>query len=289
MPKHHHILDEILVQIRPSAVPSDQKTALNQLKQEVINFIQSTFAANRERAGDPVIRGSQDKGTDVAFDYDVDIFLPFRQNYRASPQAMKAVVYNTFKAHFTKQGTEVRDQRVSVGVKRIHGTFTMRIDIVPGMELSLGKYDPKTEEGQFLTLYDREANTTRTTNVARHARLLKEKAEKYRDTVRLLKAWRNKESHIIGSYALELLVYGAAIAKGAPASGNATDLLRHVLECAIPFLESDGELQDIGANYKWRDYLGKEAKKQLAGRWKKLLTALNGADSAVLAAFFKVN
>ncbi len=166
----------------------------------------------------------------------------------------------------------------------------LQIDVVPGMELQAKQYKDKpskAEEGRnFLKLYDREGNCERTTNIHRQLRLVQENMLHYRDTVRLLKAWRHKEDYRISSYALELMVYRAATAKDAPKTGSPELLLSYVLKSNIAFLEADGKLQDLGANYEWADYLKTAGKVQLARRWKKLLAALVNQDIPLLRSFF---
>jgi hypothetical protein len=284
----HQFLDEILRTIRPNQVTDRQKADLNAFKQEVTTFLQRAYRIHDDRVSDPFAGGSQAKGTEMALNYDLDLFLPFRDGFRGGPQGMKADLLQRLKAQYEKQGILVRDQRVSVGLRKLVGMNTLIIDVVPGMEKGPKAYDhhSKDEDKKYLILYDREANKPRTTNVHRQSRLIKEKMLNFRDTVRLLKAWRHKEQHIISSYALELMVYRAAIAKGAPATGAPDLLLKHVLQHNIPLLESNQSLHDFGANYDWPDFLKPAAKTQLAGRWKKLLDALTAHDTTQLRSFF---
>jgi hypothetical protein len=284
----HRILTEVLQKVHPNQVPRQQKEALNTFKQEVTVFLQQHYRIGDERVADPFAGGSQVKGTDMSLSYDLDLFLPFKHGFRGKPQAIKADLLNALRARFEQTGVEVRDQRVSVGLRKLIGLHTIEIDVVPGMEKNLGSYKHKSdqEDDQYLILYDRESCKERTTNIARQVRLIKQDTLHYRDTVRLLKAWRHKEGHIIGSYALELMTHQAAKAKGAPTTGSPEALLKHVLKHNIPFLEGNGTLQDIGANYAWEDYLKPGAKTQLAGRWKKLLTALETGEETLLRSFF---
>lgn len=286
----NEFLASILTAIRPNNIPGAQKQALNSFRQEVAQFLQQRFPLHFERAGEPITMGSQEKGTDICLGFDLDLFIPFVHGFRLSPKGMKAAVLSALQERYPHPPTTVRDQRVSIGLRRQYGNATLQIDVVPGMEQQSKQYKDKpskTEEPKnFLVLYDREGNCERTTNVHRQLRLVQENMLHYRDTVRLLKAWRHKEQHVISSYALELMVYQAAMAAGAPKSGSPEKLLRHTLEWAIPFLEKDGKLQDLGANYEWPDYLKPAAKTQLAGRWKKLLAALVNQDIPLLRSFF---
>ncbi len=288
MPTHNEILTAVLAVIHPNQVPKAQREALNLFRQEVVQFLQQRFPLHHERVGEPRTIGSFEKGTDIALSYDIDIILPFKHGYRSSAQKMKAELLAALKERYPTPPTTVRDQRVSVGLRRHWQETILGLDIVPGMEKSPNCYNDTTaeEEKKNLVLFDRESACERTTNVDRQKRLIVRNAEHYREIVRLLKAWRLKHNHIISSYALELMVYQSAMASGAPKTGSPEKLLRHTLQWAIPFLEKDGSLQDIGANYPWPDYLKSGAKTQLAGLWKKLLAALEGSDGTQLRSFF---
>ncbi len=293
MHKNHLPLQEILGAIHPKRIPPVHKEALNAFLQEVAQSIQQRFPLHHERIGEPRKIGSTERGTDVAFKYDIDLLVPFKHGFKTDPKGLKNAVFQSLKEKFDDPPhTIVRDQRVSVGLIRTRNGQQLRIDVVPGMEREPKSYDDigTNEEKKYLVLYDREANVERTTNVYRHSRLIKENALNYRDVVRLLKAWRNKETSIkIGSFALELLVYRAATAKGAPKTGAIDDLLHFTLAHDIPFLDGDGALQDIGASYAWPDYLNSGAKRQLAGLWRKLQDALETPNPEKLKGFFKVD
>jgi hypothetical protein len=286
----HETLTAILAAIRPNNIPPVQKAALNAFRQEVAQFLQQRFPLHFERAGEPFTMGSHEKGTDTCLNHDIDLFVPFKKDFKLGPKGMKAAVFAALQERFPTPPTVVRDQRVSIGLQRQIGDMLLVIDVVPGMEQKLNQYKDKPSKEEepkaFLLLYDRESNCERTTNVHRQSRLIKEKMLNFRDTVRLLKAWRHKEQHIISSYALELMVYRAAVAKGAPATGAPDLLLKHVLQHNIPLLESNQSLHDFGANYDWPDFLKPAAKTQLAGRWKKLLDALTAHDTTQLRSFF---
>lgn len=293
MHKNHLPLQEILAAIHPKRIQPVHKEALNAFLQEIAQSIQKRFPLHHERIGEPRKIGSTERGTDVAFKYDLDLLIPFKHGFKADPKGMKNAVFQALKEKFdAPPNTIVRAQRVSIGLIRTHNGRELRVDVVPGMERDVNAYEDSgtNEDKKYLVLYDSVANVNRTTNVHRHGRLIKENALNYRDVVRLLKAWRNKETSIrLGSFALELLVYRAATAKGAPKTGAIDDLLHFTLGHNIPFLSSDGALQDIGANYAWPDYLNSGGKRQLAGLWRKLQDALETPDPEKLKSFFKVD
>lgn len=286
----HTILTQVLHDIHPKRIPAPQKEALNKLRQEVAQVIQQEFPLRIARLGEPRTIGSAEKGTDTALDFDLDLIIPFRFGYYPNAKDLKNAIFQTLSKKFALHpSTTVRPQRVSVGVIRsLNPSTKIRIDVVPGIEKEANAYDDLSQDikKKYLTLYDQESNTDRTTNVHLQIKLVLDNMLHYRDTLRLLKAWRHKDGLHIGSYALELLVYRAATAKGAPETGSPEALLKHTLAHLIPFLEADGALQDNGANYDWPDYVKRDTKTQIAGRWRKLLAALEKPDPQALRSFF---
>ena len=289
MPSNNDTLNEVLASIRSKNTPIAQVEAQSRFQDEVLNFLKERFPKGHERVGEPLIMGSKKKGTDTCIASDIDILVPFKHGYKGGPKAMKQELYKALRERFPNPPTIVRLQRVSVGLRRPFGNGIMlEIDIVPGMEISANSYKEEggtnNEQNKYLYLFDEVKQEKLTTNVHAQIRLIKEKMGPYREIVRLLKAWRENAPISIGSYALELLVYQAAVAKNAPKNGSPEVLLRHVLQHNIPFLSANGSLQDIGANYLWDSYMKAPAKKQLADMWKKLLLALDGREE--LKSFF---
>lgn len=282
------VLNEVLSRIRPSRIPAEQRQGLNDLRQSVVQFLQQRFPLHHERVGEPVTLGSREKGTDTSLDYDLDVFVPFRYGFRLHARGMKVAVLRALQERFGSAGCTVRDRGVSIAVRRQGPDGEMVVDVVPGMEIELGRYKdgPGNEEHKFLVLYDSIGNAERTTNVHRQVRLVKENMLHYRDSLRLLKGWRQHEGFKVSGFALELLVYRAATAAEAPKTGSPSVLLGHVLRHSIGLLVADEPLQDIGAGYWWPDYLGTETKRQLAGRWQKILRAIDKGDPEGLRSFF---
>lgn len=295
MKRLHITLEAILQEIRPKSVPPAQKEALNSFKQEVRESLQKLFPLHVSTVANPFEMGSTKKGTDIALKYDLDLFLPFRFGFGKDTRSVRTSLLHALQAHYKGKNTIVRDQRVSVGLIRMHGSHILHIDVVPGVEKSAGAYkdqapgdEKQQEDSKYLELYDRVANKTLTTNVHRQVRLIKQEAQHYRDTVRLLKAWRFQQptEYPLGSYAIELMVYEALRADSAPKTGSHDKLLLHVLQYCCERLPTDWELRDIGANNRWKDYLKPGAKQQLAGLWRKLITTLQSSDEAAIRRAF---
>jgi hypothetical protein len=289
------ILEDVLRLVRPDQITVGHRADLAAFKEEVSCFLQAQYKFPQDRVDVPFVAGAQVHGTEMALAFDLDLFLPFCFGFQGGTGGMKAEVTQRLLHHFTPMGVAVRSQRVSVGLRKLVGMHTLYINVVPGMETAPHAYDAaSTDEARHnLLLEDSDVAASHLTNVLRHERLLHAHIPAYADTLRLLKAWRYKMDHPITSFALELIVYHAAQAKPqatkqSPTASAEVQRLRQVLQWAIPFLEKDGALLDIGTDTPWPDYLLPLKKKQLAAQWKKLLTALEGGnyDPKHLRSFF---
>lgn len=280
-------LDQVLKAISPNRTPAYTAKQLDLLKSEVIEFLKTTYPMHTARRADPSTMGSEKKGTAIATASDVDIIVPFRHGYTIDLKSLRQDVENKLCAHFQQGTTDVRKQRFSLGVRRMVGASTIRIDVVPAMENRLNGYVPSSPHPQdkVLVIFDHVNKKDRTTNVAQQIALISG-IDRFHGVIRLLKAWKHHENNSLGSYAVELMVYDASKAKPLPESNTPADLLKHVLKHMIPFLEKNGSLTDIGANYPWPDFVKPETKTQLAGRLNKMLLAIERKDGDALRSFF---
>ncbi len=275
------ILSDILLDLRPTALPSTHKAAHNVFKQEVREYLQKSFPKGKYTCGDPFEVGSTKKKTTITLRYDLDLFVPFSRSAYHDEKSMVDSVHKALLAYRFHKNTEVRRQRVSVGLLRYVGSQLLAIDVVPGMEKRLGAFQATgPEDSQFLVLYDRVAGKPVTTNVHRQLRIMKQRIGHYRDVIRLLKAWRFQQPNEfpLGSYAIEMMVYDAATSPDAPRSGNPAEFLHHVLQHCIQCLYQGWELIEVGTGKRWNDYLSPGAKTHLAGLWSQLLRILQDGD-----------
>ena len=94
--------------------------------------------------------------------------------------------------------TEVRIQRHSVGVRFADG---VRVDVVPGFQVP--------GRPGYHRLRDREHGRWRETNIALHLEFFRKRQDedrRYRDMVKLVKAWKRGRRTGFSSYLMELLV-----------------------------------------------------------------------------------
>jgi hypothetical protein len=289
MKKQNKILEAVLQELRPTALPPDQMAALNAFKQEVRELLQKTFPKGKYACADPIEMGSLKKKTSISLCYDLDLLVPFKREAFNDEKALRSEVFKALANHSFRSKTEVRNQRNSIGLQRYVGSQLLSIDVVPGLERKAGDFQlGKSEDDLFLVIYDREVGRPTITNVHRQVRVIKQSIPLYRDTIRLLKAWRLQQPNDfpLGSYALEMMVYAAARATGAPPSGNHAKLLVYVLTYCIEQLQGDWKLVDVGSGKVWADYLKKGAKDQLAGLWRKLLSTIqDGEETSIRRCF----
>lgn len=287
MTAHHFTLLEILTTVAPTNIPVAHAQALAQFQEEAQDFLAAHYRLGPDLVCPPLVMGSKVKGTATAMDHDTELVLVFRHEFWQNAPRMKAGVLHALEHHFGSRRTEVREQRFSVGLRRLLGTQTLALNVLPGLE-SLPEsyhYDSEDEEQKYLLLHDKVAGSPRPANLHRQARRIRSMGA-YTDVVRLLKAWRHQQGHLIGTCALELMVHAASQAPEAVAATNLAEQLRHVLRFAIPILEADLPLMDIGIQQPWPDYLTPNGKLQLASKWKRLLAALQSTDSHRLRGFF---
>jgi hypothetical protein len=284
---HDTTLQGILTAIDASRIPPAQQAALCRLQQEVKDFLAHRFKGDLVCAPWPL--GSPSKRMATSLDHETELVVVFRHGGWGDLAGMKAEVLKELARHFGSMSTEVREQRFSIGIRRLFGVHTLSVDVLPGMETAPGSYVPEggDEEAKFLLLHDRMEVQPRLGNLHRHLRLIQGMGA-FCDIVKLLKAWRHQEGHLIGSCALEMLVLLASRDTQAIHADSLTDRFRHVLRFCIHFLESDQPLIDVSTQQLWPDYLSVNSKILLAQRWKQLLHALQAPDMRSLRAFLPV-
>lgn len=132
--------------------------------------------------------GSVAKGTAVRSSWDLDIALYFDHETFDSLKDMYESVRDVLKKHY-----RIREQRVSVGLP------DLKVDVVPGRRL---KDDPLS-----VNLYRTDTGRSLKTSIDRHIQYISESGA--RDTIKLLKIWRERWGLEFKSFALELLTIRA--------------------------------------------------------------------------------
>lgn len=273
-------LKSVIDSNHPNRIKEETFNEYHEVRQEIAEALREEFPVGKEMITDPFNSGSWAKKTAVNTRFDLDLAAVFKfRDSQNGPKGIKRDVFNAMKEHFGgRNGFEVRDQRVSTGIKaKVNGKL-VEVDVVAGMETGAGAFNPsdqdKNHEGKFLMLFDRESkgNGKIKTNIHRQIHKVKRDMEPWHDGIRLLKTWKKENDGPISSYALEMLTY-ATLKKGFK-PGGPDETLRAILEHGIDVLP-DLDLIDIGTGKAWPDFLNSNQKSELRKSFQELLKALD--------------
>jgi hypothetical protein len=282
---HDATLQKVLTAIDPSRIPAAQQAAMRDMQEQVRQFLNARYPVGEDLICAPWFLDGQVSGIGTSFDNESALVVAFRHGRFADLGAMKAALLKALTKEFASGNTEVRKQQFSVGLRRLFGTHTLIVNVVPGMETGPEAYQQgMDEERMYLLLHDCHAVEPRLCNLHRYTRLMECMGD-YTDVVKLLKAWRHLEGYMVNTYALEILVLMASRHPDAALATTLTQRLRHVLRFSIHLLETDQPMVVASMDPPWKDYLSPHGKTLLAQRWKQLLHALQSPDQRNLRAF----
>lgn len=182
----------------------------------------------------PFNSGSYAKNTAVNTKFDFDLVAPYKRDAFDTLERMYNVVYDFLYEKYKDEAT-IRKQKVSIGMEFKSDGDIIKIDVVPGRELSQEKY----EEDDKLNLYvyeqygsiEKGAERLRT-NVQAQIANIKDRATKEKESIRkitrLLKAWKISRGYGPKSFFLELITIKAFDSK--TITGSIWDKLKTVME-----------------------------------------------------------
>lgn len=286
---HNKYLQAVL----ESIVPNDLDDEVWDEIKRMLETLKQVFSGKHLRAGNPFFSGSWRKNTAVAFHYDFDIIVPFKQNAFKGKNVMEklkvmrnrvqAVIYSHF---LHDRNVKVRQQRFSTGVRMFFGDVILHFDIVPALECDAGNYsDDRDSEDRDLYLFgylnakksSKQIATIVRTNVARQFEVI-EQLDSWREIVRLLKYW--KKLHNLprpSSYAFELMVLMAK--KKAPQNlgTGRGDRLEYLLLWMHRFLRNpQNGLVDVGSHSEWKDFMRPIERQHLSNRFRNMHRKIMG-------------
>lgn len=289
MSQHNAYLSQVLESLSQSKLSDDVTRQAEEYRTEVMDVLRRQLDGTTLRAGNPVPAGSWTKNTEVNFQFDFDVMLPFRQGGLAGDtdlnklKDMRKKVQTALENHYrNKPFVKARAQRFSTGVHFDNNGRLYEIDVVPGMEASAGSYrENGSEEAKDLFLYNRTNNTLLRTNVHRQIRVMRELGP-WREIIRLLKAWnKRKNNGSISSYAIELMVKMASETKEAKGAKSLGDRLEYMLGWLSQFLtQPNPQLTDVGCGNQWSDFVKPTECQNLANRFANMLKDLRGERAA---------
>lgn len=289
MSQHNAYLNQVLQSLSQSELPNDVKQQAEQRRTEVMDVLRKQLDGTILRAGNPIPSGSWKRNTEVNFQFDFDVVVPFRQGGLAGDtdlnklKDMRKKVQNALENHYRNNPhVKVRAQRFSTGVHFTHNNRVYKVDVVPGMEVGMRAYQENgAEEVKDLFLYNSTDNTRIRTNVHRQIRVLAELGP-WRDIVRLLKAWnKRKNNGNFRSYALELMVKMASETPEGKAAKDLGGRLETMLVWLSRFLgQTNPQLTDVGSGNQWLDFVKPNERQPLANRFANMLKDLRGEKAA---------
>lgn len=161
---------------------------------------------NNKLAALPEDTGSFYKRTAISSNYDLDIVLPFKKNSYTSLEEMYDDVYREVSGAFSSKAN-VTKQTKAIGVTFENNEKPIHFDIVPGREIN--NYATQKD----LNLYMKpdwvwQKSSSFKTNIGIQKRLTVNKPEA-RAIIKLLKAYRNRNSLPIPTLVIDQCVVGA--------------------------------------------------------------------------------
>ena len=164
-----------------------------------------------KKATSAINSGSYAKHTAINIKFDIDLCQPFKYGSFSTLEEMADDVYNYFKNEYKDNELAkyaIRKQRVSTGLTFYIDGQEVKMDVVPGRELSNDDYT----ETNRLNLYVRPKSETQATytqtNIQEHINHIKGRI-KERNVIRLLKIWRCNKNKDIKSFFIELITIRA--------------------------------------------------------------------------------
>ncbi len=155
----------------------------------------------------PLNSGSYAKKTAINTNFDLDLAVPFkRSEFRTLKEMFEDVQswVETQKSSNRFGIKEVSRQRRSINlIFKVDG-HELDMDIVPGRELSDGRY----QEDYNLNLYDTKATASIQTNIKTHTELMVNRNLE-REVIKLLKVWKTAKKQDMKSFLVELMVLSA--------------------------------------------------------------------------------
>lgn len=233
--------------------------------------------------------GSYAKHTAINIKFDMDLCVNFKRSAFTTLRVMYDDVLEYLESdEFSDEVgdlTEVRAQKVSVGLFFLVDDEVLNFDITPGRRIS----DDDTSCFDLnLCLNDEDSSGRMKTNIAKQIDHIKGR-KKERETVKLLKAWKFEHFTKLKSFLLELLTIKSFDDKGeANVPSGRWDRLKLTMEFIRDNIETINLLDPGNSGNNVTNSLTDRQKKKLAKEMKRALKQIE-ADSNKLKFYFPVN
>lgn len=261
----------------------DEEKIKDEDKEEITKKRNEVETAIREKFKDKVktvkYSGSIAKHTAINSSKDLDLAIHFKKEAFNTLKEMYDSVYE-----FLDEKYNVRKQKVSIGLSEFD------VDVVPGRRI-----DEEDDSNNDVFLYRSDDDSRIKTNIEKHKTHIT--ASGCRDTIKLMKIWKNKWNVKFKSFAMELLVIQTI---NDSTSTGLKDRMKEVLEYIVENIEdinlidpanSNNNVADVIEDYKklfmkntalnclsYLENAGDDQDSQLSA-WKKVFNDFSGGTN----------
>lgn len=256
----------------------------NQIKEALENKYGAKIASSA------INSGSYAKHTAINIKFDIDLCQPFMRDAFATLEEMVDDLYNYFLNEYIDLElikSEIRKQRVSIGLTFLIDGEYIKMDIVPGRELTQDNYTKSNNLNLYVRAKGSASATSTQTNIQKHIEHISGKNEE-RQIIRLLKIWRSKNNKDVKPFFLELITIRAFEDN----AGKVPSGLWEKLEMAMKYIRDKVEsirMEDpANSNNVVSDTLNAFEKKNLSEDMRRMLERIDG-NSEMIRMYFPVN
>lgn len=244
-------LKKVLAEEHLKADPAAFKT-IAYYRERMKKWLAQEF--NNKLAALPEDAGSFYKRTAIGSSYDLDIVLPFRRNSYASLEEMYYDIYRKISKSFSSKAT-ISKQTKAIGVTFENNNGRIHFDIVPGREIN--EYVSKKDLSLYVKpkfIWQNGSSFKTNINIQKNITLNKPKA---RATIKLLKAYRNRNSLSIPNLVIEQCVVDALSEENFGTYSSLTENLVNSMDFISQKMKRKTLIDAANTNNNLYDKLGK--------------------------------
>lgn len=241
-------------------------------------------------ASSAINSGSYAKHTAINIKFDIDLCQPFLRDAFATLEEMVDQLYNFFMYRYSDLElvkSEIRKQRVSIGLTFLINGEKIKMDIVPGRELTQGDYTTTNNLNLYVRAKGIAPATSTQTNIQKHIEHISGKNDE-RQIIRLLKIWRYHNDKEIKPFFLELITIRAFEDNAGRISSGLWEKLEMVMKYIRDKVEGIRLEDPANSNNVVSETLNAFEKKDLSEEMSRMLERVGG-NSEMLRIYFPVN
>jgi hypothetical protein len=243
-----------------------------------------------KKATSAINSGSIGKHTAINLKVDMDLCIPFKYGAFETLEAMANDVFEYFTKEYQDAELvkyETRRQRVSIGLTFLIDGEKIKMDIVPGRELTDGDYNKTTNLNLYVQAkLDKPATSTQT-NIQAHIDHIKGKNDE-RQLIRLLKIWKTHHNPDLKSFFTELIVIRAFEDNAGKIPTDLWEKLKLTIQFIRDKIETISLKDPANSNNIVSNTLTDQEKRNLSAEMKRMLERID-ADDDNIKMYFPVN